>query len=256
MTARRKPKTSFPSTRWTDIERWREASGAERRDLLGRFYERYRSPLLWFIRSRGHSEAEAHDILHDFMVSHAEGRIFSSADSDKGRFRNLLLASLQNFMVSRRRAETSRRRQPEKAIESLDDEVIPGLRLSELVSGGATPEQIYEQRWLCALLSNVLDRLREEYRDKDQLSRFELFENRVVRPILQGTEQPSVADLAARLGIDASEASNYIVTAKRGYQRHLQAEVREYVSSEKEAVEEINDLFGFLERLHSGRRAI
>jgi RNA polymerase sigma-70 factor (ECF subfamily) len=192
-------------------------------------------------------------MLHDFVMDHIEGRLFISADPARGRFRSLLLTALKNFIISRRRSAGAESRQPKNGLESLDAVIAGGLRMRDLIADSDTPEQIYERSWLLALLTNVLNSLREEYTRKNQLNRFELFERRVVLPILAGTAQPSLRDLAEEAGIDPAEASNCIVTAKRAYQRHLQTEIRAYVSSDKEVSEEISDLFHFLEKLHPGR---
>jgi len=236
---------------WTDIARWKEASADEKRDSLQRFYNRYKLPLLKFIQYQGRSSSEAEDIFHDFVLNHIEGRIFIHADPTRGRFRSLLLTSLKHYLTSQKRAERAEKRLPAAGIVGLDDEIVEGVAIKDVLKDWNTPEEIYEKAWLLTVLNNVVDRLKKEYREKDQSIHFSLFEQRVLGPILYGHEKPSVQKLARQLGLSASEASNYIVTAKRAYQRHLREEILEYVSLEKEVSEEINDLRYFLQNLHS-----
>jgi len=240
----------FPSTMWTDIGRWKEASTEEKRDSLYRFYSRYKLPLLKFIQYQGHSASEAEDIFHDFVLNHIEGKIFVNADPTRGRFRNLLLTSLKNFLTSLRRAEYAKKRRPIAGIIGLDDEIVEGVVIKDVIKDGNTPEEIYEKTWLLTILKNVLDRLKKEFQEKDQAVHFFLFEQRVLAPTLYGHEKPSIQKLAKQLNLDASEASNYIVTAKRAYQRHLREEILEYVSLEKEVSEEINDFRYFFQNFN------
>jgi hypothetical protein len=240
----------FPPTMWTDIAKWKGASDQDRKDLLFRFYKRYKLPLICFLKYKGCPAAEIDDILHDFILDHIEGKIFINADPSKGRFRNLLLTSLKHFLISRKRADCAEKRRPEGGFSYIDEEVADGLQLKDLLEGGRTPEEIYERAWLLALLNNVLDRLRCEYHAKGQDAHYILFERRVIQPIVHGMEKPSVQALASELGLSASDASNCIITAKRAYQRHLRDEIFEYVSSDKEVTEEINDLFHFLQNVN------
>ncbi len=237
----------FPPTIWTDITTWQQASVQARKSILDRFYKRYKLPLICFLKAKKYQADEIEDIFHDFILEHIEGRLFIHADPQKGRFRNLLLASLKNFIISRKRADYAEKRRPEGGFFYIDNEITEGLHLKDLLKGGQTPEEIYEKAWLLALLNNVLDRLRQEFYIKGQQAHYILFERRIIHPIMHGTLKPSVQEVASELGLSPSEASNCIVTAKRAYQRHLRDEINEYVSTDKEVAEEINDLFHFLQ---------
>jgi RNA polymerase sigma-70 factor (ECF subfamily) len=249
MTSFYKKTFGFPSTMWTDITRWKEASIEERKDTLHRFYERYQLPLLGYIRSKGFVEVEADDVFHDFVLRHIEGKIFISADPTRGRFRSLLLVSLNHFIISRKRTESAEKRHPVAGFTSLDEEIFEGLLLKDVIVDGKTPEEIYEKTWFLTILNNVLERLAIEYKEKGQDVHYTLFEKRIIQPILYGFEKPSIKDLSLELSLKPSEASNCIVTAKRAYQRHLRDEISSYASSEKEVSEEINDLRYFLQNM-------
>jgi DNA-directed RNA polymerase specialized sigma24 family protein len=249
MAATHRKNLTFPSTMWTDMAHWKAASDGEKRVVLDRFYSRYRIPLIRFIQSRGYDASDAEDLLHDFVIEHKAGRLFLAADRSRGRFRNLLLTSLKNFLVSRKRTAGADKRSPRSGFLSMEQDTLIGVRVEELIPDNRTPEEIYERAWLLTLLLNAVSRLREDYERKNQHTHFILFEKRVILPILQGSEKPGLAGIAAELGLDPAEASNLLVTAKRGYQRHLREEIREYAASEKEVAEEIHDFFHFLQAL-------
>lgn len=245
-----KKNIGFPSTMWTDLDNWQNASEQEKKAFLDRFYKRYRLPLILFLRRSGCSPAEADDVLHDFILSHITGQIFISAAKSRGRFRNLLLASLKNFLVSRKRAEHAQKRNPQGGFAFLDEELTDGLPLKALLSDWMTADELYEFAWLRVLLNNVILRLQAEYSEKGQAVHYTLFQRRVIHPIVYGSEQPSVSQLAIEFDLTPSKVSNCIVSAKRAFKRHLRNEILEYVSSEKEVSEEISDFMIFLQNLN------
>lgn len=249
MISNNKKQSGFPSTLWTDIVRWDTASDEEKRLLLERFYTRYKRPLLNFIYAFGLDRSESQDALHDFMLSHMQGKLFVAADPAKGRFRSLLLRSLKHFLISSMRTKHAGKRRPERGFVLLDDEVLSGVKLKDLIADDDSVEAIYDRIWLATVLSNVLDRLQSEYQEKGQEIHYRLLERRVILPIVAGDKKPSYDELAKDYDISAEQASNFVVTAKRAYQRLLKAEIREYVSSEKEVTEEINDFLYFLQNL-------
>lgn len=240
----------FPSTMWTDIERWNGAGEGEKRKLIEQFYSRYRLPLLKYINSFGLKYTEADDALHDFMIRHMEGKLFVGADPARGRFRNLLLRALKNFLISVVRENNTAKRRPERGLVQLDEEVMDGVRLSNLIRSNDTVEDLYDRIWLTTVLCNVLESLKAECLEKGNHLHYELLERCVIAPLVSGTTKPEYKILGEQYGITSTQVANHVVTAKRAYQRLLKAEIRQYVSTEKEVNEEIGDFLQFLQSLH------
>ena len=245
----RKGTMLFPSTMWTDVLGWKSASIEKRQSVLERFYNRYRLPLLAFIEFQGHARPEAEDLLQEFILHQIDGKIFAHADPQKGRFRNLLLTSLKNFIVSSTRSSKAEKRHPKRGFSYLDEEVSEGVLLKDIIADTKTPEDIFHRIWFVTLLASVMSQLKLDYQTKGQETHFNIFERRVIKPIFHGGDRPSVKALAQEYGLSSTEASNYIVTAKRGYQRHLKEAIKEYSGTEKEASEEINDFLYFVQNL-------
>jgi RNA polymerase sigma factor (sigma-70 family) len=233
-----KPSTPFPSTHWVDIHDWKAATTAQRQQLLQRFYLRYRRPLIGFVVASGYTE-DAEDIVHEFVMQQIEGRLFDSADPSKGRFRDLLLRALKNFLTSRYRADHAQRRRPAGGFVGLDEYV-------NLFVSTDSPEHAFEQAWVRSVIDNTLQRLQDDFTDKAQHEHLAIFRARLVDPILHGIARPSVAELANDHHVSEAQASNFILTAKRAFVRHLRAEVMEYASSRKDAAVEIQDIVQFL----------
>lgn len=89
----------FPTTLWSTI---REAAVREG-DALERFAERYRPPILAFLRSRGFSPADADDICQDVFARLLAGEVLAKADPDRGRLRSLLLAVTMHVIGDHKR---------------------------------------------------------------------------------------------------------------------------------------------------------
>ncbi|PYI72634.1 MAG: hypothetical protein DMF08_05710 [Verrucomicrobia bacterium] len=95
----------FVTTRWSLI-----FSGAglgsgdlEMRQALAELCQIYWRPIFLFIARRGYSREDAEDLTQDFFVRILKADWLQKADPARGRFRSLLLKSLQNFLKARRR---------------------------------------------------------------------------------------------------------------------------------------------------------
>src|SRR5438477_3141232 len=101
----------FATTRWSVVLGSAGSQGEEQkaRDALNQLCESYWRPVFAFICRRGHSIADAQDLAQDFFVMVLEGNLLKLADPHRGRFRALLLKSLQNFLRESARLDRARR---------------------------------------------------------------------------------------------------------------------------------------------------
>jgi DNA-directed RNA polymerase specialized sigma24 family protein len=72
---------------------------AEARAALEEFYRLYCYPVYAFIRRRGYDRQDAQDLTQDFFVHLLDKGTLGRADSERGRFRNFLLGSLEHFLA-------------------------------------------------------------------------------------------------------------------------------------------------------------
>lgn len=242
----------FPTTQWTPLARWGELDEPARNELLASFYARYRAPLLNYILARGVARQEADDVLHDFTVEQMSGRLFSAASASRGRFRNLLLTALGNFLSSRHRAAAAQKRSPAGGMAYLDEEVTDGITWTDVLVGDLSPAQAYERTWLFSLLVNTLEALEADYTQRGQSTHIALLRARIINPVLTGSTKPAMSELAPRFGLTAVAASNQMVTVKRAYRRALCNEIATYVATEKEVSQELNEFFAFMQSFNRG----
>jgi hypothetical protein len=91
------------STCWVDLE---EARRVDRPDTARaareRFLERYRRPILRYVRTALPDESEAEGVFNDFVAHFLAGR-FNRVEPARGRFRDYLKASLFNLVRDHRR---------------------------------------------------------------------------------------------------------------------------------------------------------
>jgi hypothetical protein len=93
------------------------------------------------------------------------------------------------------------------------------------------------------MLGRALTQTEMECQRTGKATYWEVFRERVVRPIMDGAEAPSLAALCARLGVeDQAKASNMIVTVKRRFQAALRDVMLEVVASEAEVEDEIREM--------------
>jgi RNA polymerase sigma factor (sigma-70 family) len=131
----------FPETSWTTIR----SAGERDRPALERFAEKYREPVLVFLRSRGLPDAEAQDLCQEVFLRLLKSETLAGADPSRGRFRSLLLAIAIHVQQDHRRRL---RREPR----------------GEPVEPVTAPErdESFDRSWALHLAERALARLREE----------------------------------------------------------------------------------------------
>jgi DNA-directed RNA polymerase specialized sigma24 family protein len=96
---RRQTRERFPSTRWSLIFAAQNRGGDASHDALNEICKRYWRPALLFLCRRGYPPSQAEDLVQEFFISIAEGKLLNAAAPARGRFRSLLLKSLQHFLL-------------------------------------------------------------------------------------------------------------------------------------------------------------
>lgn len=207
--------------------------------------ERYWKPLYLYVRQRGYEEVEAKDLVQQFFLVALDSDLFAKADPSRGRFRNFLLKSLQHFLANTHRDAHAKKRHPTEGFVSIHEmasESGPVL----LPKDTKTPDETFHRNWLSALALRVLRALEQECQITGKQTHFELFRQRIITPILEGDEAPSLRELALRHGLSDKDVENRVITARRAYQRLLRAEIRLYAASDEEVAAEIQDIWRFM----------
>jgi RNA polymerase sigma-70 factor (ECF subfamily) len=235
----------FPTTQWGLFADIRNGTPAARRAALDILIRRYWQPVFLFLRRTGQDEESAKDLTQGFFADWIENDVFSKADQCKGRFRSFMLTCLKRFAFNQHRADHAQKRRPVAGLVSLDELMgkdVPSL----LPADGMTPDMVFDRAWASAVVMRVLRSLEHECRATDKTVHYDIFARRIINPILNGSPEPSMADLGREHGLTEKQAANHLLTAKRGYQRLLQDEIRLYAASESEVADEVRSIFRIL----------
>ena len=232
--------TNFQTTQWTDIAQAQTRDDAVRQKAVDALTSRYWKPVYCHLRWAGHAAEDALDLTQGFFQEIVLGRqLFQAADRSRGRFRSFLLAALNHYVASQYRKETARKRQslhPTIDLEDLDvTGGIPGQTCTD-------PNYIFEYVWATELLDRVLAELRAEYSSSDRQVRWAVFHERLVGPIFEGRDAPSLTEICAKHGVESETvASNMIVTVKRRFRAILLRRLAETLQSDCDVEDELRE---------------
>src|SRR5438094_8341592 len=126
--------------------------------------------------NRGYSSEDAQDLTQDFFLMVLETNWLRQADQSRGRFRSLLLKSLQNFLHNVADKNQTLKRGGRVEFVSWDAwmaEAPSQLSISDRAIDALAPERLFDLRWAATVVEQALRRLREECESKVRLRLFE-----------------------------------------------------------------------------------
>jgi hypothetical protein len=263
----------WPLTIWPEVEAAAEAVGKEV-DPVSKLVEKYQRPLQVHLLGRFQHFPRilnnSDDLLQDFTFAKIlkEGWL-KKALSKEFRFREFLRKSLERFVWSWWRKQPEYRAWRErKRLEAnpdlADADVNPGggrtIPLTDDQPAPASDAESFNVEWAEALCQDARNRMEQDCNDpqKDQPQRrhiWEIFQLRILSPILDGAKPMPYADLVKRFQLrSVTEATNMLLTAKRMFIRHLHAVIGEYEKGPKAVAEELEEIKRVIARLSRKRR--
>lgn len=237
----------FLTTCWADIRNARTSNAVRQREVVGRLIQSYWKPVYCYLRHKGYANAPAKDLTQGFFHNIVLGRsLFGRADKAKGRFRNLLLTALNNYVTSVYRHEAAEKRRPKDGVVSLEDfDEAPLAATAKTMS----LDDAFTYVWASVLLQEVLAEVEQGCSRDGKKLHWQLFDARVLGPIMAGTEPEPLNEISRRLRIESTaKAANMIVTVKRRFQAAMKGRVRRYVDSDEQVEQEIRDLMKILSK--------
>jgi len=227
----------FPATHWSLVRR--AGSAGDESQALDELLRIYLPALKAHLVGRKRIAPDrAEDLLQGFILSKvlAEGLI-ARADGGRGKFRSFLLTALDHYIVSEFRKDAAAKRGPGPAGMLNVEEHADDLHAAR--TGPAS----FDVAWARELISETLRRMEADCRAVDREQVWEVFECRIVSPLLDGIEPLPYEALIARFGFESpAQAFNVLVTAKRMFARVLRSVVGEYVDDEAAVDVEIKEL--------------
>jgi RNA polymerase sigma-70 factor (ECF subfamily) len=234
--------THFVTTRWSLI-RPGHISGArtEANSDLARLCEIYWRPIFTFIYRRGYPIPDAQDLTQDFFVMILERSLIQSADPVRGRFRSLLLRSLENFLID---ADLKRRRHKRGgAVQFISWEKCLADRPSHLslpvaALQSSPAKALFDLGWAASVAEEALRRLRLECESKGRRRVFEVLQGHLVSERSDNCYE----SLSNALGVPEPTVKNLVFKFRKRYRALLREEVAKTVETEANVDDEIRYL--------------
>jgi RNA polymerase sigma-70 factor (ECF subfamily) len=226
---------AFLTTHWSLIE---DIKSIEDRNeaLISLLLERYWKPVYCYLRQKGYDNEQAKDLTQDFFYEVVLNRdLVQRAEQCKGRFRSFLLHALNQYLIDQKREQRAHKRIPKDKLVSLDIDETPVVpqTISEL-----GPEESFNYAWKSALLDRILSQVQTQCYKEDMAVHWKVFNDRIVQPILENLQAPSLKEICAKYAIeDEVKASNMAITVKRRFRSALKKYIRSTVISESQTDE-------------------
>ena len=233
----------FATTRWSLILSAANSEGGEQkaREALEELCRTYWRPIFSFVCRRGYSKEDAQDLTQDFFVKILEPNWLQHADRNRGRFRSLLLTSLQNFLINIAEGTHTRKRGGNVEFISWDDwtaEAPSQLSISAQALDSLPPERLFDLRWAVTVVEEALRRLREECEGKGRLRLFH-----ALSPYLTAErDEVSYANISTALGVAETAVKKQLHNMRQRYRSLLRDEVAHTVADPTEVEDEIRHL--------------
>jgi RNA polymerase sigma factor (sigma-70 family) len=238
---------NFATTRWSLIvtSTDRDTDEQKTRQALSELCRLYWRPIFSFVCRRGHSVQDAQDLTQDFFMMVLEGNWLKNADPARGRFRSLLLKSLQNFLIDAAAKKHAHKRGGDLQFVSWDDwmaEAPSQLTLSAQALESWPDERLFDLRWAATVVERALLRLREECEGQGRIRAFE-----ALRPCLGAArEEVSYPALSQTLGVPEATVKRLVHRFRQRYRSLVRDEVAETVADPAEVDDEIRHLCSVL----------
>jgi DNA-directed RNA polymerase specialized sigma24 family protein len=237
---------AFLTTHWSVIEK---VGSADHQDqaLIGLLINKYWKPVYCYLRYQGHDNEQAKDLTQGFFHQVVLGRnLFDKADQAKGRFRTFLIMALNRYLIQIQQKQSARKRIPQTKLVPLDNIDLPDIAQAH---ASLSPEDAFNYAWVSTLLEEVLSEVEATCRQRHLMIHWQAFKEKILEPILEGYDPPSLQDLCERHGIeDTTKASNMIGTVKKIFRGILEQHVRRSVLSDEDMPEELIQIKRFFQK--------
>ena len=233
----------FSTTRWSVILLSADTTSDEekRKNALLQLCRTYWRPIFAFACRRGFSIEDAQDLTQDFFSKILEADWLRRADRSRGRFRSLLLKSLQNFLRDAGEKRSARKRGGGVQFVSWDDwmaEAPSQLSISAQMLESLEPERLFDVRWAATVVEQALRRLAEECQAKGRRRLYE-----ALSPHLAAERADiSYGEVAARLGVSETVVKRQLHNLRQRYRWLLRDEIARTVEDPADIEDEIRYL--------------
>jgi RNA polymerase sigma-70 factor (ECF subfamily) len=233
----------FVTTRWSLVLSAANLGTEEQkaRDALAELCRTYWRPIFLFVRGRGYSVEDGQDLTQDFFVTILKDNWLQHADRNRGRFRSLLLRSLQNFLINAASKTRASKRGGDVDFVAWDGwnvETSSQLSIPAQALDLLPPERLFDLSWATTVVEHALRHLREECESKGKLWLFQALSPHLT----DERDEVSYSKLSAEMGIAETAVKKQLYHMRQRYRSLLRAEVGQTVDNPADVDDEIRYL--------------
>jgi RNA polymerase sigma-70 factor (ECF subfamily) len=205
---------------------------------LSDLYRVYWYPLYAYVRRWDHSRKRGISAARIFPAF-LGAKTLERADPLKGKFRSFLLGSLQNYLSSEAERARCLKRGGGVEFVPLDLQNAENRYRLEPIEA-LTPEKVFAARWAVALLSEAMNRLRQEYATPKKAAILEVL--KVFLDVANSKTPPSYEETAATLQVSVGSVKTMIHRLRKQYALLVREQIEHTVSDPQEVDAEIHEL--------------
>ena len=240
--------SAFVTTRWNLIlssSNSKKTDEDQIRVALAELCRIYWRPIFFFVARRGYSPEDAEDLTQDFFLRILKGDWLQKADPNRGRFRSLLLKSVQNFLNDATDRIKARKRGGDVSFISWDPwmtEAPSELALSTEALNSWSAERLFDAGWAATVVQRAIRRLREECERNGRLRVFEVLNSYLTAD----RDDVSYARLSRKLRVAEGTVKKLLYHMRQRYRFLLRDEVAQTVADPANVEDELRYLCGAL----------
>jgi RNA polymerase sigma-70 factor (ECF subfamily) len=234
---------AFATTHWSVVMAAGDFDSSQAQNALETLCRTYWYPIYVYVRRKGYGPDDAEDLTQEFFAQLISKHHLRKADRTKGKFRNFLLGTLNNFLLREWDRAHRQKRGGRFILVSLD-EPAPEQRYRLEPTDNDTPEKKFLRQWGMTVLKQALNALGRECDAEDKGALF-----REAQGLLSGErESGSYAELSARLQMTEGAARVAVHRLRQRYGELLRTEIAHTVDSAEEVDDEMHFLLSALSR--------
>lgn len=228
----------FATTHWTVVLAAGKSSTPQSARALEELCRAYWFPLYVYIRRRGHSKEDAEDLTQTFFARLLEKNDFARLNSERGRFRAFLLASLKHYLANE--WDKSQRQKRGGGVTHLSlDWQSADARFQGVATTEPSPDQAFDREWALALLGKVIGRLQAENEAGGRGAQFAQLKTHLTA----GNDEKSYRETARDLGMEETAVRVAVHRLRKRYRQLLRDEISQTLANPSDLEEEMRVLF-------------
>lgn len=229
--------SSFEATRWTLVQRAKDANKEEAQEALNALCSMYWRPLYAFARGYGRSMEDAEDVVQGFLAKGIEKALFTAADQEKGKMRTFLLTAFKRYLRDEHVKAVAIKR-GEGKVDTMD---VAGEEARLADADAADPTSSFDKRWAIIVVESAREQLEKKYAREGKL---ELYQ--ALSASLTGELDESYQEIADRLEVSLSAVKVGVHRLRKRFGEMLRAEIVETIGEGEDPDQELRYLIGIL----------